>query len=87
MKGHEDHICDLEWLKYILEQMPHQQKVCLLLQEQWGFSQKEIAELLHISEKCVSAYISRGHQWLRKAREASYTDAPTVIRQKGGRTR
>ena len=86
--GHEDFVCEVEWLKQTLEQMPHQQKVCLLLQEQWGFSQREIAEFLQIGEKCVSAYISRGHQWLRKARAASFSD-PFIIqkKRKGGKIR
>lgn len=32
-----------------------------------GFSQREIAQLLHISEKSVSAYVSRGREQLRRA--------------------
>src|SRR6266568_4511321 len=39
---------------------------CVLLQDQWGFSQREIACLLSISEKSVSAYISRGREQLRR---------------------
>ena len=41
--------------------------MCVLLQDVWGYSQREIAETLAISEKAVSSNVSRGHKQLRTA--------------------
>lgn len=63
--GHEDLVCRRECLKEALAQMSPQYRVCVLLQEVWGYSQREIAVSLNISEKGVSANVSRGRAQLR----------------------
>lgn len=56
-----------EGIRLALQAMSPQNRACVLLQDQWGFSQREIAQLLHISEKSVGAYVSRGREQLRRA--------------------
>jgi RNA polymerase sigma-70 factor (ECF subfamily) len=56
-----------EGIRLALQAMSPQNRVCVLLQDQQGFSQREIAQLLQISEKSVSAYVSRGREQLRQA--------------------
>jgi RNA polymerase sigma factor (sigma-70 family) len=51
----------------VLAQLAPQSRTCLLLQLVAGFSQREIAESLGISEKSVSAYVSRGREQFRRA--------------------
>ncbi|HKV59699.1 MAG TPA: RNA polymerase sigma factor [Ktedonobacteraceae bacterium] len=55
-----------ESIQQALRQMSPQNRACVLLQDAWGFSQHEIANMLNISEKSVSAYISRGREQLRQ---------------------
>ena len=55
-----------ESIRQALRQMSPQNRTCVLLQDQWGFSQREIALVLNISEKSVSTYISRGREQLRQ---------------------
>ena len=63
---HEEYICEMLDLKQALEKMSPQYRVCILLQELWGASQKEIAQTLGISESTVSANVSRGFKQLRQ---------------------
>jgi len=63
--GHEDLVCQQECLKEALAQMSPQYRTCVLLQEMWGYSQREIAVSLGINEKSVSANVSRGRAQLR----------------------
>ncbi len=63
--GLEEHICERTVLQNALARMSPQYRVCVLLQDLWGYSQKEIAEMLGINEKTVSSNISRGHRQLR----------------------
>jgi RNA polymerase sigma-70 factor (ECF subfamily) len=79
----EEQVGEAERVALALRQLSHQSWTCLLLQLEGGFSQREIADLLSISEKSVSAYISRGRQHFRQAyqRLASEPDAT----EKGGR--
>ena len=65
--GPETEIDLREGIRLALQAMSPQNRACVLLQDQWGFSQREIAQLLHISEKSVSAYVSRGREQLRRA--------------------
>ncbi|MDQ6662751.1 MAG: RNA polymerase sigma factor, partial [Chloroflexota bacterium] len=58
--GPEEHISEAECIAQALAQMSPRYRICVLLQDQWGFSQREIAEILQISPKGVSAYVSRG---------------------------
>lgn len=61
----EERVGELECLQLALAQLSPRSRTCVLLQDLWGFSQREIAQLLIISEKSVSAYISRGREQLR----------------------
>ena len=65
--GPEEQVSEVECIQQALSQMSPRYRVCALLQDQWGFSQREIAQLLNISEKGVSSYISRGREQLRLA--------------------
>jgi RNA polymerase sigma-70 factor (ECF subfamily) len=70
-----------EGIRLALQAMSPQNRACVLLQDQWGFSQREIAQLLHISEKSVSAYVSRGHEQLRRAYLDLSRAAPEPMRK------
>lgn len=65
--GPEEHTGETECVQYALAQLAPQCRTCLLLQLVAGFSQREIAESLGISEKSVSAYVSRGREQFRRA--------------------
>ncbi|MBA2288115.1 MAG: sigma-70 family RNA polymerase sigma factor [Ktedonobacteraceae bacterium] len=64
--GFEENIAQKESIEIALAQMSPRNRLCLLLHDQWGFSQREIASLLGISEKSVSAYMSRGREQFRR---------------------
>ncbi len=64
--GPEAGVSERECIEQALAAMLPRYRVCVLLQDQWGFSQREIAQLLSITEKCVSSYISRGRVQLRQ---------------------
>jgi len=61
----EAHLGEQEFIAEILATLPPQCRTCLLLQHVVGFSQREIATILGISEKSVSAYVSRGREQFR----------------------
>lgn len=63
--GHEERICELDCLRLALAQLSPQYRTCILLQDLWGYSQHEIAEMLRISESTVSANVSRGKKRLQ----------------------
>ena len=65
--GPEEQTGEAERIKLALAQVSPKNRSCLLLQLEAGFSQREIARLLGIKEKSVSAYISRGRQQFRQA--------------------
>ena len=65
--GPEAHAGEAEEVALALARLAPQCRTCLLLQIEGGFSQREIAELLGISEKSVSAYVSRGREQFRQA--------------------
>lgn len=64
--GPEEHAGEAERITLALAQLSPQCRTCLLLQLEGGFSQREIAELLGISEKSVSSYVSRGREHFRQ---------------------
>lgn len=66
-EGHEDRVSETDCIRQALAEMSPQYRTCLLLQEVWGYSQNEIAEMLGITEKAVSSNVSRGRQQLRTA--------------------
>ena len=64
--GPEQHAGESELVMLTLSQLAPQHRTCLLLQIEAGFSQREIAGMLEISEKAVSAYVSRGREQFRR---------------------
>lgn len=80
--GPEEQTGEAERIKLALAEVLPKNRSCLLLQVEAGFSQREIAALLDINEKSVSAYISRGRKQFRQAyqRLEDEPDAPA----KGG---
>jgi len=64
--GPEEHVGEAECVAQILASLAPQCRVCLLLQLVGGFSQREIAALLGISEKSVGAYVCRGREQFRR---------------------
>lgn len=63
----EESVSEAECIKAALAQLAPQCRACLVLQVVGGFTQREIAAMLHISEKSVSAYVSRGREQFRQA--------------------
>lgn len=63
--GPEEQTGEQECIAQILAMLAPQSRTCLLLQHVAGFSQREIATVLGISEKSVSAYVSRGREQFR----------------------
>ncbi|HJT57510.1 MAG TPA: RNA polymerase sigma factor [Ktedonobacteraceae bacterium] len=63
--GPEEQAGEQECIAQILGMLSPQNRTCLLLQHVAGFSQREIATILGISEKSVSAYVSRGREQFR----------------------
>jgi RNA polymerase sigma-70 factor (ECF subfamily) len=80
--GPEEQAGEAERIRLALAEVSPKNRSCLLLQVEAGFSQREIAALLNINEKSVSAYISRGRKQFRQAyrRLEDEPDAPA----KGG---
>jgi RNA polymerase sigma factor (sigma-70 family) len=66
VEGPEMQTGEVECVRQILAQLGPQARSCLLLQLYAGFSQREIAQALNISEKSVSAYVSRGREQFRR---------------------
>jgi len=58
--GPEEQIEEAEHIKLALAQLSPQYRACLLLQLVAGFTQREIAVSLNLSEKSVSIYVKRG---------------------------
>jgi RNA polymerase sigma-70 factor (ECF subfamily) len=63
-------LAEAERIKMALATLSPQCRVCLLMQVDGGFSQREIATALGINEKSVSAYVSRGREQFRQAHHA-----------------
>jgi RNA polymerase sigma-70 factor (ECF subfamily) len=65
--GPETRVSEAELLALALAEVTPKYRACLLLQVQEGFSQREIGQLLHLSEKSVGICVSRGREQFRKA--------------------
>ena len=65
--GPEEQVEEAELVKLALAQLSPQYRACLLLQHVEGFTQREIASALDLSEKSISIYISRGCEQFRQA--------------------
>ncbi|HEX6123225.1 MAG TPA: RNA polymerase sigma factor [Ktedonobacterales bacterium] len=90
--GPEERAGETERVTLALAQLAPRCRACLLLQVEGGFSQREIAELLGISEKSVSAYVSRGRERFRQAyaaleNESERAPEPERARENGGADR
>lgn len=64
--GPEEQMGESDSVERTLSYLSPQCRTCLLLQLVGGFSQREIAEMLGISESSVGAYVSRGREQFRK---------------------
>jgi RNA polymerase sigma-70 factor, ECF subfamily len=67
--GPEEQVEQSEQIKLALVELSPQYRACLLLQYVVGFSQREIARSLNLSEKSVSIYVGRGCEQFRRAYE------------------
>ena len=76
--GHEESICERLSIQQALEHMSPQYRVCVLLQDVWGYSQREIAKWLAISEKAVSSNVSRGRKQLSVAYQSAANSEKVV---------
>ena len=63
----EEQVGQNEWVRLALTDLAPKYRICLLLHLEGGFSQREIATLLDVTEKSVSSYISRARQQFRLA--------------------
>jgi RNA polymerase sigma-70 factor (ECF subfamily) len=84
LPGPEPQLAEAEQVAEALAQLTPTYRTCLLLQLEGGFSQREIAQLLHLSEKSVSVYVSRGRQQFLAAYQR--LEAAAALPQKGGPT-
>lgn len=73
--GPEEGVGEAERVRLALARLGPQRRTCLLLQVEGGFTQREIAALLGISEKTVSVYVSRGREAFRQAYRSLDDDA------------
>lgn len=69
MAGPEEQIAEVEHVTQALAEVSPRYRACLLLQLVAGFTQREIAMSLNLSEKSISIYVSRGLEQLRQAYE------------------
>jgi RNA polymerase sigma-70 factor (ECF subfamily) len=77
-------LAEAERIKLALSTLAPQCRICLLLQVEGGFTQREIAAALGIGEKSVSAYVSRGREQFRRAHRAHESEAHQDFRPRTG---
>lgn len=82
--GPEGQVAEAELVALALARLTPKYRICLLLQLESGFSQREIAQLLHLTEKSVSVYVSRGRQQFLQAYQE--LEQETLPQRKGGTT-
>jgi RNA polymerase sigma-70 factor (ECF subfamily) len=78
----EDLVGEAEQVMLALAELPPKRRACVLLALEGGFTHREIARLLGLSEKSVNTYLSRGCQQFRLAYERLASDHSTP--EKGG---
>jgi RNA polymerase sigma-70 factor (ECF subfamily) len=81
--GPEEQIAEKEHIRQALAKVSLPYRSCLLLQLVADFSQRQIAASLHISEKSVSVYVSRGCEQFRKAYQQLSHSNEQLITEKG----
>jgi RNA polymerase sigma-70 factor, ECF subfamily len=64
--GPEEQVEEAELLKLALARVSPTYRPCLILYVVEEYSQRQIAELLHIKENCIGKYVSRGKEELRQ---------------------
>lgn len=62
----EEQVAVSELISQVLDLLSPRSRTCLLLQDYVGCSQREIAQVLGISEQTVAAYVSRARQRFRQ---------------------
>jgi RNA polymerase sigma-70 factor (ECF subfamily) len=83
--GPEAQVSEAQQIALALAQLTPKYRICLLLQVEGGFSQREIAGLLRLTEKSVSVYVSRGREEFRRAYQRLEDEPPRPM--KGGSAR
>lgn len=63
-RAYED-VIKVLWAAELLTRLPSRMQVCVCLADQYGYTQRQIAEKLGISEKTVSVYLSQAREKLR----------------------
>ncbi len=81
--GPEEQVAESEHIKQALAKVSLQYRSCLLLQFVADFSQRQIAALLHISEKSVSVYVSRGCEQFRVAYQQLSHTSEQIVTERG----
>jgi RNA polymerase sigma-70 factor (ECF subfamily) len=71
-------VAETEHVKQALACITPKYRACLLLQIEGGFAQREIAALLHLSEKSISIYVQRGCEQFRQAYDRLATEQATL---------
>jgi RNA polymerase sigma-70 factor, ECF subfamily len=81
--GPEERVGEVEHIQQALAQVSLKYRCCLLLQLVACLSQREIASSLHISEKSVSIYVSRGSEQFRLAYQRLLQENEESLKKKG----
>ncbi len=81
----ENIVSDRELFERALALLPRRSRICILLSDHCGYSPREIAERLGVTEKCVSAYLSRGRKQFRQVYRLLAGTGPSV-KKKGEAT-
>lgn len=80
----EEQVINAELIELALAQISRASRICIILYAEYGFSQAEIAEMLGITGKGVSAHISRGRKQFRKVYPLLAEGNIPTIEKKGG---
>lgn len=78
--GPEEQIAEAEYIQLALAQVTPKNRACLLLQIEAGFSQREIAIMLHLPEKSIGVYVSRGREQFCRAYQKLTTEHITACK-------
>lgn len=84
VSGPEDRVAEMEHVQQALTQVSLKYRSCMLLQIVVNLSQREIATSLHISEKSVSVYVSRGIEQFRLAYQRLLQSNDKPLLKEGG---
>jgi RNA polymerase sigma-70 factor (ECF subfamily) len=80
----EEHLAVHDLITQVLACLSPRSRTCLLLQDYVGCSQREIAQVLGISEQAVAAYVSRARQRFRHLyRQLDNSESVAPCRKQG----